>query len=297
MQSETKSKNTLITILALLLLASIGGNIFQFFQNRQILVQKEYITEQVDSISYRKQELEMEFSKAVEDLDQYKGRSAELDSLLAEAYTKLEDQRKQIARLIETKQDYQVLQQRYAELRKTADMYLQEIEKLNAENKQLKYENTELSVALKQTNEVNKNLKGKVDVASKLKLSQISTRAYNVKASGKEKETDKANKTERLTVNIVVDENALASTGNKTVYLRVLSPDGYVLGDVSQGVRKFMTENGAELPYSRSVSINYDGSKLSKIITWDQDAFTKGVYHVEIYIDNALAGTDKITLY
>ncbi|MBE2245778.1 MAG: hypothetical protein IAE67_00865 [Candidatus Competibacteraceae bacterium] len=297
MQKENRSKNILITILSLLLLASVGGNVFQFFQNKQILILKEYVTEQVDSITIRKQELEMEFSKAIEDLEQYKGRSAELDSLLSEAYAKLEDQRKQISRLIETKQDYQVLQQRYAELRKTADMYLQEIEKLTTENKQLKYENTELSVALNQTKEVNKDLKGKVDVASKLKLSNISTKSYNVKSSGKEKETDKAAKTERITVHIVVDANSLASTGNKTVYLRLISPDGYVLGDVSQGVRKFTSESGTELPYSRSVSINYDGSKLSKSITWDQDAFTKGVYQVEIYIDGVMAGTDKITLY
>jgi len=297
MQKENRSKNILITILSLLLLASVGGNVFQFFQNKQILILKEYVTEQVDSITIRKQELEMEFSKAIEDLEQYKGRSAELDSLLSEAYAKLEDQRIQISRLIETKQDYQVLQQRYAELRKTADMYLQEIEKLTTENKQLKYENTELSVALNQTKEVNKDLKGKVDVASKLKLSNISTKSYNVKSSGKEKETDKAAKTERITVHIVVDANSLASTGNKTVYLRLISPDGYVLGDVSQGVRKFTSESGTELPYSRSVSINYDGSKLSKSITWDQDAFTKGVYQVEIYIDGVMAGTDKITLY
>lgn len=297
MSNERKSKNNIITVLALLLLASVGGNIFQYFQNQKIIVEKEYITIQADSISLRKQELELEYNNAIADLEQYKGRSAELDSLLAEAYVKLEEQKKQIARLIETKQDYQVLQQRYAELRKTANSYLERIEQLEAENKQLKYENTELSVALKQTKETNEELKGKVEVASRLKLNSITTKSLNVKNSGKEKETDKAVKTERLSITIVVDENPLASTGNKTVYLRIISPDGNVLGDVSQGVRKFTTESGSEIPYSRSVNINYDGQKLSKNITWDQDVFNKGVYQIEVYIDGALAGTDKITLY
>lgn len=297
MSNEGKSKNNIITVLALLLLASVGGNIFQYFQNQQIIVEKEYITVQADSLSARKQELEQEYNKAIADLEQYKGRSAELDSLLAEAYVKLEEQKKQIAKLIETKQDYQVLQQRYAELRKTANSYLERIEQLEAENKQLKYENTELSVALKQTKETNKELKGKVDVASRLKLHSITTKSLNVKNSGKEKETDKAAKTERLSITIVVDENPLASTGNKTVYLRIISPDGNVMGDVSQGVRKFTTESGNEIPYSRSVNINYDGQKISKNITWDQDVFNKGVYQIEVYIDGVLAGTDKITLY
>ncbi len=297
MSNEGKSKNYIITVLALLLLASVGGNIFQLFQNRQIIIEKEYITVQADSLSIRKQELELEYNAAIADLEQYKGRSAELDSLLAEAYTKLEEQKKQIARLIETKQDYQVLQQRYAELRKTANAYLERIEQLEAENKQLKHENTELSVALKQTTETNKELKGKVDVASKLKLNSISTKSLNVKNSGKEKETDKASKTERLSITIVVDENPLATTGNKTVYVRIISPEGNVMGDVSQGVRKFTTESGSEIPYSRSVNIYYDGQKLSKNITWDQDVFSKGVYQIEIYIDGVFAGSDKITLY
>lgn len=297
MSKEKKSQNYVVTVLALLFLASVGGNIFQYFQNKKIIIEKEYVTVQVDSLSLRKQELEREYNEAIADLEQYKGRSAELDSLLAEAYAKLEEQKKQIARLIETKQDYQVLQQRYAELRKTANSYLERIEQLEAENKKLKYENTELSVALKQTKETNKELKEKVDIASKLKLSSISTRSLNVKNSGKEKETNKAAKTERLSINIVVDENPLATTGNKTVYLRIISPDGNVLGDVSQGVRKFTTESGDEIPYSRSVNINYDGQKLSKNITWDQDVFYKGVYQIEIYIDGVLAGTDKITLY
>ncbi len=297
MSNEVKSKNNIITVLALLLLASVGGNIFQYFQNQKIIVEKEYITVQADSLSARKQELELEYKNAIADLEQYKGRSAELDSLLAEAYVKLEEQKKQIAKLIDTKQDYQVLQQRYAELRKTANSYLERIEQLEAENKKLKYENTELSVALKQTKETNKELKDKVDVASRLKLNSITTKSLNVKNSGKEKETDKAAKTERLSITIVVDENPLASTGNKTVYLRIISPDGNVMGDVSQGVRKFTTETGSEIPYSRSVNINYDGQKLSKNITWDQDVFNKGVYQIEVYIDGVLAGTDKITLY
>jgi hypothetical protein len=297
MNNDIQRKNKIITVLSIALIISLLGNIFQLFTQKTVINEKEYFVEKSDSIETRKKELEKEFNDAIGELSVYKGKSASLDSLLEEAYQKLEQQKKQIGRLIETKQDYQVLQQRYAELKKTTEMYILEIEKLTKENTELKYQNTELSVALNQTKEVNKDLKTKVDVASKLKLSSISTKSFSVKSSGKEKETDKANRTERLNIAFTIDENPLATTGNKTVYVRVIGPQGFVLADVGQGVNKFITENNTEIPYSRSLNINFDGSKYSKVASWDQDAFAPGVYKIEIYIDGALAGSDKITLY
>ncbi len=297
--SEQKSsgKNIIIGVLALLLLASIAGNVFQFFNIKEIVQEKEVTKLVVDSLTIREQRLEMEYNNSIAQLEQFKGENEEMDSLLQEAYAKIEDQKKKISRLINENQDYQILQQRFAELKETTEFYLQEIARLQEENRVLKGQVTELSVKVDQTETENKDLKGKVDVASKLKVGGMTIKGLSVTNGGKEKETDKAKKTERLSISYTIDDNPLAQTGQHTIYFRILNPDGFVLADAGQSVKKFKSEKGDDIPYSRSVTVNFDGSKLSKVITWDQDAFNAGTYKIEVYIDGYFAGSDKLSLY
>jgi hypothetical protein len=297
--SEQKSsgKNIIIGVLALLLLASIAGNVFQFFNIKEIVQEKEVTKLVVDSLTIREQRLEMEYNNSIAQLEQFKGENEEMDSLLQEAYAKIEDQKKKISRLINENQDYQILQQRFAELKETTEFYLQEIARLQEENRVLKGQVTELSVKVDQTETENKDLKGKVDVASKLKVGGMTIKGLSVTNGGKEKETDKAKKTERLSISYTIDDNPLAQTGQHTIYFRILNPDGFVLADAGQSVKKFKSEKGDDIPYSRSVTVNFDGSKLSKVITWDQEAFNAGTYKIEVYIDGYFAGSDKLSLY
>jgi hypothetical protein len=239
----------------------------------------------------------MEYNNSIAQLEQFKGENEEMDSLLQEAYAKIEDQKKKISRLINENQDYQILQQRFAELKETTEFYLQEIARLQEENRVLKGQVTELSVKVDQTETENKDLKGKVDVASKLKVGGMTIKGLSVTNGGKEKETDKAKKTERLSISYTIDDNPLAQTGQHTIYFRILNPDGFVLADAGQSVKKFKSEKGDDIPYSRSVTVNFDGSKLSKVITWDQEAFNAGTYKIEVYIDGYFAGSDKLSLY
>jgi hypothetical protein len=292
---SNSSRNIVIAVLSLLLLASLGGNVFQYFHTREVIVEREKILVQADSIAMRKNELEVEYNSAIEELNQYKGKSAQMDSLLAVANAKIEEQHKKISQLIAKNEDYQIVRQRLDEMRLEKEFYLKEIERLTTENNMLKSENNTLSVKLDQTSQENKDLKGKVDVASKLRMVSVTPKPVNLTNSGKEKDTDKANKTDRLSIAFTIGDNPLAQTGNHTVYLRVFNSEGYILSDGS--VKKFKNESGEDIPYSRSIQVNYDGNKLSKVITWEQDAFSSGVYRVELYIDSYLAGSEKVTLY
>jgi hypothetical protein len=297
--SEQKSsgKKAIIVILGLLLVASVAGNVFQFFNTKEIIHEREVTKLVVDSLTIRKERLEAEFNASIAQLDQYKGENAEMDSLLKEAYAKIEQQRSKISYLIGQNQDYQILQQRMVEMRETVAVYEKEIQRLKAENDQLRTENTDLLVKVDQTSNENKDLKGKVDVASKLKVNNMSLKGLSVTNGGKEKPTDKASKTERISINYTLDENPLAETGQHTLYFRIVNPEGFVLADAGQSVKKFKSEKGDEIAYSRSVTVNYDGTKLTKSITWDQDAFNSGTYKVEVYIDGYFAGSEKLSLY
>lgn len=296
-EKSSSGKNILVGVLALLLLASVAGNVFQFFNTKEIIHETEVTKLVVDSLTIREQRLEAEVNASIAQLEQFKGENEEMDSLLQVAYAKIEDQKKKISRLINENQDYQILQMKFAELQETTKFYLQEIARLKEENTMLKGQVTELSVKVDQTTSENKDLKGKVDVASKLKVGGISTKGVSVTNGGKEKATDKASKTERIIISYSIDDNPLAQTGQHTVYFRIVNPDGFVLADAGQSVKKFKSEKGDDIPYSRSVTVNFDGSKLSKTITWDQDIFNAGDYRIEVYIDGYFAGSDKLSLY
>lgn len=295
MSEKASSKSPVIIVLLLLLLASVGGNIFQFFHTREVVVTLEKETVVKDSLQERQNWLETEYNDAVTELNQFKGQSEQLDSLLKVANEKIEEQRKKISSLIHQNQDYQVLKQRMDEMRQEKEFYLKEIARLQEENNMLKKENTELLVKVDQTSDENKTLKGKVETASKLQVITINPKPVNVTAGGKEKDTDKAKKTDKLNISFTIGENPLAATGNHTIYLRIFNSEGFILSDGS--VKKFTTDSGSEMPYSRSVQVNYDGSKISKTVDWKQDVFSEGVYKIEIYIDGYMAGTEKVTLY
>lgn len=284
-------------MLGVLLILSIVGNIYQFFQVREVVVLQEITAMQNDTLELRKQELEEQFTEAIDELAAYRGRSEALDSLLAEANLKLEEQRRQISRLIEENQDYQVLQQRYEELRRTKEEYLLRIIALEEENKRLKFEVNELSVQLDQKSDEARTLSQKVDIASRLQVSSMSVSAFTVKGrDGVEKPTDKARRTDRLSIRFTVEENKVAPPGERTAYIRIFNPEGFVMADAGQ-IKKFPTAKGEELPYSRSINVDFNGDRISRTVAWDQDVFPAGSYKVEVYIDGFLVSSEQITLY
>lgn len=294
--SEKKSNKGGIIALVLLLLGSIGGNIYQFFNTKEIIVERENIQVQVDTISARKAELESEVTKISEELNQFQGKNAELDQLLAEANEKIEAQKKQIYGLIDSKQDHQILQARYEELRKLKDDYLRQIDQLLAENKELRYQNTELSVKVDKLNEKNSELNSKVEIASALKVQNIRLTPYKMKANGKQIAVDKASKADRINVKFTILPNKLSSAGDKVAYLRIINTEGFVVADFNQTTRSFTTREGKEMPYSRLVKFEYTGESTTPEINWEQEIFNKGVYKFEIYIDGDFAGSNDVTL-
>lgn len=294
-QKKGGSKGAVVTLLIALLL-SLGGNVWQFFHTKEIRVEAEKKTTELDSVNVRKQELETEIAQVSSELNQFRGRSAEMDSLLADADRKIEEQRKQISGLIEQKKDYQILQARYADLQKLKNSYLEEIDRLMAENKELKYQNTELSVKVDKLGEEKADLSEKVAYASALKIQNVRLTPYKTLSKGKLKEVDKASKADRISIKFTVLPNKLSDNGPKTAYVRIINPNGLVVADVSEATKKFATRDGKEMPFSRQLTFDYDGTASTREINWEQEVFSQGTYKIEIYIDGDFAGGESVVL-
>lgn len=285
-----------VIVLTILLLLSVAGNIWQFFNTQGVKTEAAQVVKEMDTLTARKVELETEVSQITSELEQFKGRSAELDSLLADAERKIEDQKRQISGLIEQKKDYQILQARYADLQKLKDGYLLEIDRLLAENKELKYQNTELSVKVDKLSEEKVDLTEKVNYASALKIQNVRLTPYKLQAKGKQKEVDKASKADRINIKFTVLPNKLSAIGPKTAYIRIVNPAGLVMADVSAASKKFTTRDGAEMTFSRQVTFDYDGNVSTREVNWDQEVFSKGTYKIEIFIDGDYAGGESVVL-
>lgn len=296
-ESKHQKSNSLLLVLGVLLLCSLALNGYLLLRSSKQSTEILVMSQQVDTLAERKADLQKEVDLALTDLEQYKGKSASLDSLLAEATQKIEAQKNQIARLIASNQDYQVLKLRYAELQKTKNEYLQRLAALEEENKKLRYENTELSVALNQTRENNETLRSKVEIAAQLRIQSVQLQAVELRAKGKEKPTDKAKKTDRISIAFTLAPNSVAPQGNHSAHIRLLNPEGFVMADAGLGIEKFKTAQGQELPFSKKMDFIYAGEALERQIVWQQDVFPAGTYTIEIYIDGQLSGTHKLSLF
>lgn len=173
--------------------------------------------------------------------------------------------------------------------------YLEEIKRLGEENAGLKQEiqevqqkNTELSNQVTQATASNKQLTQTVQLARKLNITNISFHAYNKK--GKiEKNITKAR---QLGVSFTVSPNNTAAAGMKTFYMRVISPEGSLLG----GGGSFSID-GQSVQSTSQRAVEYANEEMSVSIYWDVNTtLTPGDYTVEVFCDGYRLASRHFTM-
>ncbi len=171
-------------------------------------------------------------------------------------------------------------------LRNLLRHYVEEINRLNQENQQLRDENAqikgrneELSSRVQETARRNEVLSERMTLAEKLNVTGVNLTALNKKGK-KEKKVKKA---AQLMVTFTIPQNNSTPVGEKTIYLRIVSPSGQLLG----GGGSFSFE-GASLACSAKKVVEYAGEEIAGVtIYWDVNtALTAGTYTVELFADN-----------
>ncbi len=123
-----------------------------------------------------------------------------------------------------------------------------------------------------------------IDVASTLHASNFSILAINEK-NGKEKTTTTAKRVDKLRISFDLDENRVAESGIKNIYICITGPDGNPLAVEEMGSGKFNTREGQEKFYTQKVDVNYtQGQRQTLSIDWKQNSsFVTGDYKIEVY--------------
>ena len=129
----------------------------------------------------------------------------------------------------------------------------------------------------------------KVQRGAVILASNIRLRALN----NRNNEVSRASRATGLGTDLVLVANELAEPGERTVYVRIVGPDGYVLPNESNATIEI---DGEPITYSASRPVDYDNKNLDVSVYYNGSGFVAGKYTVTVYVDGRLAGSNEIIL-
>ena len=174
--------------------------------------------------------------------------------------------------------------------------YLHQIDSLNSLNKKLISENIsyrkEISSATlraEMAEEKAAELDNKVRAGAVIKARGIRLTGLNARNN----EVSRIRNAERVRVDFVLTANELTTPGNKAVYMRLTSPDGYVLTTEAMPTFEF---EGERLSYSAMREVDYQNQDLEVGIYFNSTGFAPGTYSIELYCEGRLIGQNQVVM-
>jgi predicted nucleic acid-binding Zn-ribbon protein len=305
-QDTQKSFNSNWIYLGIIALLLIAG-IYLFVTKNEVEKQKADTINELATVSTDKAAVENQYNAALARLDEMKGQSIQMDSLLNDRNAEVEELKRKIKKILDNKNasesELKKANSMIAQLNSKMAEFQNTITALKQENINLTEDKKQLTAAQENLKEekrkVEKTLETTIETASILHASDFKMEAINRKKNllGKDKEveTGKAKKADLIKFSFDLDENRVSESGEKVIYICVYKPNGSIAGSNS----KFKLSNGAEKGYTTSKTISYkQGEKVNDIVTqWiPSEDFEKGNYKVEVYHMGYNIGSENVTL-
>lgn len=298
-QPTPEKKNRSNTGLLLLVVLLLVSNVVMLWMLMQRGEEIEKGQEQVAVLEDRNEDVLGMLEKT---LDSYDSLQTQNDTMRAE----MELQKQQIEELIAKVKsgNYSLAKaKKEAEtLRSIMKNYVHQIDSLNQANQALTAQNVGLTQELgevkgqKEALTTEKQaLQGKIAKGAILHTTSITSGGLFMRSNGKQVDTDRAKKAEMVKSCFTLGVNNVTDPGDKTIYMRVLSPDGKVL-PASDGNNRF-SFNGVEGEYSAKREVNYQNQPVDVCIFWTGgEALRTGQYIVELYEAGAKISESKFDL-
>lgn len=186
-------------------------------------------------------------------------------------------------------------------LRTIMQGYVRTIDSLNTLNEGLKQD---LSTKERQlsdvTSERNKykdetqKLSTKVEIGSALSTTNVATIAIRLRSNGKQVETTRAGRVDMVKTCFTINENKIAASGPKNIYMRVTAPDGKMLVDKAPIT---IEVGGQQVDVSVKREIDYQNTAVDMCIYLDvNEDVAGGSYKVELFADKAKIGQTSFAL-
>lgn len=281
MENEKKQNNSglkaAVVILALLLLGSVGY-IFKMTSDNK---------KEVTELTTEKDKFANDLRASIEELKSSKSENAELD---AERQKLIKENEELLAKVEKAEGDAAAMaryKNEYFRLKREQD-------NLVAEIKLLKEQNVALTSSLDSTNVVlgeerkfkdtllvqNDNLAKTVEKGSKLSVLNLNVQAVKERSSGKQVDTDKASRADKLKVSFVIAENQIAKSGTRKYYVQVIDSKNNILGDKETIA---MGGEGMSLTYSFITQVKYENKTVQVNEELSGSDFQSGTYFVNVF--------------
>lgn len=291
-QTKTNQNNVNKLLIAIIVLLSLGLGVtlWQYFDLRKTVAQK---GSEIEVMADERGELENELQEMLNELDtmetnndsmkvELSNRKSEIEGLLAKVKDK----------------DYAIykLKKETTTLRTIMKSYVVVIDSINTLNVGLRKENAQVKTTLskerskaKELQAKNDNLSSTVELAGRLDISEITVYGVNVKRDNTGKETDRARRSDKLRTCFILNENKVAKIGKKTLYLRVIAPDGVILTAGNSEDSRF-EYNGGKSYYSDMKVINYNQGSQEVCLDWSKPnedyKMLSGTYQLYLYAED-----------
>jgi hypothetical protein len=291
------SKNNMRTIftgvLVVALLGTWGYIIYDKNKIKETLDQKETL---IASTSTQRDQLQKDLEDAAMRYDMLKSSNSKLDSTITVKDREIAEKRTRIQTLLNktnaTAAELSEAKRLIASLNGDIEGYQSQIELLKGEKIQLTQEK---QVVTQERDKVRKDydsatvvIKEKDDilnVGSTLYASNFNIVGIDEKKSGKEKTTVTAKRVDKLRISFDLNENMIAKSGSKEIYVCITDPEGKPVAVEALGSGTFSTRDGQQKFYTQKLDIDYTQNKKQTVsFDWKQNTnFNTGNYKIEVF--------------
>lgn len=303
--SQNQNSGTLTKVLIGVSIVQLGIILFLLMRLNNATNEVEKLNGTVaineDVISQKTKELEslsVDFERIKTEREQLGLQNDELDKQLITLKSAIADLKKS-KNLDASKR--KELEQLVASLRAEISKQDQEIAALTLANDSLKTDVSNLSkeksqlgdslanVALKKS-----DLEGKLAFASILKAEQFKITV--LKENGKEIEDDeyRASKINRVNIAFTLVDNKAAKQDYKDFFMRLVTPNGDVFSDATNGGGNLKLSDGSQQTYTMKQSVMFSNSNQKIVFTtFGGLTYTPGTYKVEIVCEGYKIGSGQ----
>lgn len=293
-----RSNTVFFIVLILILVGIIGYQQFLREKDREAIEQNEAVISEksadLNRVSQRLDSIRSELDNKLQELIRLKGDTSSIAKLKREIEKDLRRSRAKNQASMALINNLQDRIQEYENKLLAKDREIEDLrEKFNLaskDNKVLKNTLVEKEEQIQNLAVEKDNLRQKVEIAKKLKAESIRISIIDTKGKEREDEDYKAKKIGKLKISFSIADNPVADIGSKEVYMRIIGPEGEILGDPATGGGTFSAE-GNESPYTSKMSFLFDNKQAPPPFIWEKGSpFATGTYTVELFSEGYRLG-------
>lgn len=300
-EKEEKKRGGILWIVVALLLGSNLVTLWLYWQEKNKAAEQIVVTEKV---LVEKSTIQSDLASLQKEYEHLKTSDVALQKEIDEKKAYIEQLIKEAAKHKGDAYIIAKLKKETETLRMIMIGYVHTIDSLGQLNQALRVEKAEVVKELDNEKGKITNLnKEKDELKATIEKGSILT-CFNVKAiavklkggSKKESITDKAKRADKIKVSFTLSENKIAKPGEKTVYVRIITPDGKEMAKNYDDNYKFSFDQSSGY-FAGKETLNYANVEISGVLYGEgNEPLVPGNYIIELTCDKVVVATTALKL-